>query len=79
MDHGRACFLLLKHEAAVWVWTSIYDGHGQLLGESLSQSTQRALFTAVQSWWWWPCGRCVVSIARLTSISRRASSQRGCT
>jgi hypothetical protein len=27
MDHGRACFLLLKHEAAVW---TTYDGHGFL-------------------------------------------------
>jgi hypothetical protein len=32
MDHGRACFSLLKHEAAVW---TTYDGHGQLLGESV--------------------------------------------
>jgi hypothetical protein len=72
MDHRRACFSLLKHEAAVW---TTYDGHGELLGESVP--TQRALLTAVQSWWWRPCGRCVVSIARLTSISRRASSRRG--
>jgi hypothetical protein len=27
MDHGRACFSLLKHEAAVW---TTYDGHGFL-------------------------------------------------
>jgi hypothetical protein len=27
MDHGRACFLLLKHEAAVW---TTHDGDGQL-------------------------------------------------
>jgi hypothetical protein len=32
MDHGRAYFSLLKHEAAVW---TTYDGHGQLLGESV--------------------------------------------
>jgi len=49
----------------------------QRRGEVYSQSTQRGLLTAVQSWWWRPCGRCVVSIARLTSISRRASSRRG--
>jgi hypothetical protein len=32
MDHGRACFLLLKHEAVVW---TTYDGHGQLLGATV--------------------------------------------
>jgi hypothetical protein len=32
MDHGRACFSLLKHGAAVW---TTYDGHGQLLSESV--------------------------------------------
>ena len=32
MDHGRACILLLKHEAAVW---NTYDGHGQLLGATV--------------------------------------------
>jgi hypothetical protein len=44
MDHGRACFSPLKHEAAVW---TTYDGHGhgQLLGCWVSQSTQRVLCT----------------------------------
>jgi hypothetical protein len=55
MDHGRACFSLLKHEAAVW---TTYDGHGQLLDESVHAA---GTVTAVQSWWWRPCGRCVVS------------------
>jgi hypothetical protein len=72
MDHGRACFSLLKHEAAVW---ATYDGHGQLLGESVHAAG--TVYGAVQSCWWRPCGRCVVSIARLASISRRASPQRG--
>jgi hypothetical protein len=50
MDHGRACFSLLKHEAAVW---TTYDGHGQLLGESVHAA---GTFTAVRSSWWRPCG-----------------------
>ena len=73
MDHGRACFSLQKNEAAVW---TTYNEHGQLAGEQVRRSTQRALFTVVQSWWWRPCGLCRVSIARLTSTHRWVSSRR---
>jgi hypothetical protein len=43
MDHGRACFLLLKHEAAVW---TTYGGHGQLLGATV----RAAAYAVVQEY-----------------------------
>jgi hypothetical protein len=49
MDHGRACFSLLKHEAAVW--KSAYDGHGFLLRGSGREQWQTAEAESSQQLW----------------------------